>query len=176
MPTRHELSTRSDTTAAKEQVKHTMGQSIKIAQVLSPADVVCDLAAANKPQLLAALSRMAAGRLKLDEDAITSALMQREALGSTGIGDGTALPHATMTGIAAPFALFARLQKPVDFESVDDVPVTLVCLLLMPPERNAAHLSALAAIARRLSSKECRAQLRNAKSADALYAVLTQDG
>ncbi|MBS7707523.1 PTS sugar transporter subunit IIA [Chelatococcus asaccharovorans] len=175
MPTRHELSTRSVTTAAKEQVKHTMGQPMKIAQFLKPEDVISDLAAANKPQLLTVLSRIAAGRLKLDADAISSALMQREALGSTGIGDGTALPHATITGMTAPFALFARLQRPVDFESVDDVPVTLVCLLLMPPERNAEHLSALAAIARRLSSKDCRTQLRNAKSADALYAILAQE-
>ncbi|CAH1649768.1 Nitrogen regulatory protein [Hyphomicrobiales bacterium] len=152
-----------------------MGQSMKIAQFLKPEDVICDLAAASKPQLLRALARIAASRVTVDEEAIASALMQREALGSTGIGDGTALPHATIAGITAPFGLFARLQKAVDFESVDEVQVTLVCLLLLPPERNAAHLSALAAIARRLSSKESRAKLRDAKSPDALYAILTED-
>ncbi|CAH1687296.1 Nitrogen regulatory protein [Hyphomicrobiales bacterium] len=153
-----------------------MGQPMKIAQFLKPEDVICDLAAAGKPQLLTALSRIAASKLSVDEEAIATALMQREALGSTGIGDGTALPHATIAGIAAPFGLFARLQKAVDFEAVDEVPVTLVCLLLLPPERSAAHLGALAAIARRLSSKECRAQLRNAKSAHDLYVVLTEQG
>ncbi|MBS7701310.1 PTS sugar transporter subunit IIA [Chelatococcus sp. YT9] len=148
---------------------------MKIAQFLNPQDVISNLAATSKPQLLTALARLAASKLKVDEEGIASALMQREALGSTGIGDGTALPHATIAGIAAPFGLFVRLQKAIDFEAVDEVPVTLVCLLLLPPERSAAHLSALAAMARKLSSKERRAKLRGAKSSDALYAILTEE-
>lgn len=148
---------------------------MKIAQFLQPEDIIFDLAVATKSQLINALAKAASARLALDESEIARALVKREGLGSTGIGDGTALPHAAVAGIAAPFALFARLKKPVDFESVDEIPVTLVCLLLMPPERNTAHLSALACIARTLSARDTRAALRQAATPAEVYAILARD-
>ena len=91
---------------------------------------------------------------------------------STGFGGGTAIPHAKIEGLNAVFGYFARLETPLDFQSIDDLPVDLVFLLLSPPDAGAEHLKALASVSRRLRDRNFAAKLRGAGSPDALFALL----
>ncbi|HZT51634.1 MAG TPA: PTS IIA-like nitrogen regulatory protein PtsN [Stellaceae bacterium] len=146
---------------------------MEIAELITPQAVVPSLRAAGKRQLLQELAKRAAALAGLDEKTVLEALVERERLGSTGIGGGTAVPHARLSGIARMFALFARLDRPIPFESVDDQPVDLVFLLLAPESAGADHLKALARISRLLRDQAVCAKLRGTDSADALYALLT---
>ena len=105
--------------------------------------------------------------LALDEDAIYRALQGREQLGSTGVGRGIALPHARIDGIDTLFGMFIRLSRPIDFESIDEKPVDLVFLLLMPLDAGNEHVAALAAISRRLRDTAFTERLRKAANAEA---------
>ena len=109
----------------------------------------------------------------LDERKIFEILLQRERLGSTGIGHGVAIPHGKLPKIERIFGLFARLDKPIDFEALDGEPVDLVFLLLAPESAGADHLKALALIARLLRDSNNARKLRSARDSNALYAVLT---
>jgi PTS system nitrogen regulatory IIA component len=105
--------------------------------------------------------------------AILEILLQREKLGSTAVGNGVAIPHGKLPKLGRLFGLFARLERPIDFEALDSQPVDLVFLLLAPEAAGADHLKALARVARLLRDQEIARRLRESHDADALYAVLS---
>jgi nitrogen PTS system EIIA component len=144
-----------------------------IAELITPQSIVANLKVANKRQLLQDLARRAAPLVSLHEKTIFDTLLERERLGSTGIGSGTAVPHGRFANLARIFGLFARLDKPIPFESVDDQPVDLVFLLLTPDSAGADHLKALARVSRLFRDRAVCAKLRGTDRADALYALLT---
>jgi PTS system nitrogen regulatory IIA component len=146
---------------------------IDMAELISPQAVVPNLRVASKRQLLQELAKRAAPLTGLDEKLILDTLLERERLGSTGIGGGTAVPHGRIANLPRMVALFARLEKPIPFESVDDQPVDLVFLLLTPDNAGADHLKALARISRLLRDQAICAKLRGTDQADALYALIT---
>jgi PTS system nitrogen regulatory IIA component len=126
----------------------------------------------NKRSLLQQLANLAGQRLGLDSAAIMASLAERERLGSTGFGQGVAIPHGKIDGLSQIYGLFVRLGDPVDYKALDRVPVDLVFLLLSPPEAGAEHLKALAAISRITRSAPTLEKMRGARSRDALAAVL----
>ncbi|UMY16798.1 PTS sugar transporter subunit IIA [Methylobacterium organophilum] len=140
---------------------------------LAPADVIHGLRIPNKKALLTELAHLSSLTLGLYPDDVLGALARREDLGSTGVGDGVALPHARMEAVRRPFGLLARLREPVDFEAVDERPVDLVFLLLLPAGALSEHLNALACVARKLRDPEAAAALRGARDATGLYSLLT---
>lgn len=143
-----------------------------IEEILAPEDIVAGLRVPSKKALLESLAARAADRLGLGVDEILAPLARREELGSTGVGDGVALPHARLEGIERPFGLLARLRDLMDFDAVDDRPVDLVFLLLLPAGSEGRHLNALACVARWLRDPETAADLRGARDAAALHAVV----
>ena len=126
----------------------------------------------SKRSLLQQLAHLSGQRLGLDSAAILSSLAERERLGSTGFGQGVALPHGKIDGLTRIYGLFVRLGEPVDFKALDKVPVDLVFQLLSPPEAGADHLKALAAISRVTRHAPTLEKMRGARSRDALAAVL----
>ena len=144
-----------------------------IADLVIPAAVVPNLRAATKKQVLQELARRAAPLIGRDEHAIFESLLERERLGTTGIGMGTAVPHARMPGLNRLHGIFARLERPIDFEAIDDRPVDLIFLLLTPDAAGADHLKALALVSRLLRDRVMCEKLRGTDRADALYALLT---
>ena len=128
--------------------------------------------ASGKKALLAELSSKAAHLYKLDERRLFDRLLERERLGSTGIGGGIAIPHGRMAGLSKPVGMFARLAHGVDFDSIDERPVDTVFLLLAPEGAGADHLKALARIARLLRDVDVAKKLRASRDAQAIYSVL----
>ena len=126
----------------------------------------------GKKQALQELAAKAAEICGQSEKTIFETLMQREKLGSTGVGNGVAIPHGKLPKLNKLFGLFARLERPVDFESLDGQPVSLIFLLLAPEGAGADHLKALARVARLLRDPDTANKLRDSRDADALYAVL----
>ena len=126
----------------------------------------------SKKQVLQELAARAAMLSGQNERAIFDILMQREKLGSTAIGNGIAIPHGKMATLTRLFGLFARLDRPIDFEALDNQPVDLVFLLLAPEGAGADHLKALARIARLLRDPNVTHKLRASHDAESLYAVL----
>ena len=143
-----------------------------ISDLLTPAAVIAQLRAGNKRQALQELARRAASLTGRPERAIFEVLLERERLGTTGIGGGTALPHGRLADLPRICGLFARLDKPVDFEAIDNQPVDLIFLLLTPAGAGADHLKALARVSRLLRDKAICEKLRGTDHADALYALL----
>src|SRR3984893_8703658 len=148
------------------------GTAMDLADLIEPDQVVYAARASNKQQLLQDLASRAATLLNLDAQTIFTALQAREELGSTGLGNGFALPHARVAGLDRLFGIFTRLNRPIYFDSIDGNPVDLVFLLLIPPTAGSKHLAALASISRHLRDKEFAARLRKAPSAAALYSLL----
>jgi PTS system nitrogen regulatory IIA component len=146
---------------------------MEIADILQPNGVIANLRAANKRQALQELAKRAAQLSGKHERAIFDVLLERERLGTTGIGHGTAVPHGRMPDLTQIHGLFARLEKPIDFEAIDNQPVDLIFLLLTPANSGADHLKALARISRLLRDKAMCDKLRGTDRADALYALLT---
>ena len=146
---------------------------MEIADLLSLNGVVDDLRAGSKKQALQELSAIAAALTGQHERAIFGVLLERERLGSTGVGAGVAIPHGNLTGLERLSAVFARLREPIEFDAIDEQPVDLVFLLLAPESAGADHLKALARISRLLRNESVCERLRGADSAEALYAVLT---
>ena len=126
----------------------------------------------NKRSLLQQLANLSGQRIGQDSAAILASLAERERLGSTGFGQGVAIPHGKIEGLTRIYGLFVRLGEPVDFKALDKVPVDLVFLLLSPPEAGAEHLKALAAISRVTRHAPTLEKMRGARSRDALAAVL----
>jgi PTS system nitrogen regulatory IIA component len=144
-----------------------------LSDLISPEAIVPALKANGKKQALQELAEKAAELTSLDERQIFDTLLQRERLGSTGVGNGIAIPHGKLARLPRIRGIFARLARPIDFESLDDQPVDLVFLLLAPESAGADHLKALARIARLLREPGLAAKLRASADQTALYAVLT---
>jgi len=139
-----------------------------------PDAVLACVKASGKKALLAELARGAATLFKFDERRLFDRLLERERLGSTGIGSGIAIPHARMAGLDKPCGLFARLAHPVDFDAIDERPVDVVFLLVAPEGAGADHLKALARVSRLLRDRALVDKLRATETADALYALLVE--
>ena len=139
---------------------------------LSPDGIVCNLKATSKKQVLQDLARRAARALNMKERTIFDHLLERERLGSTGIGRGIAIPHARLADLDHVYGLFARLARPVDFDAVDDQPVDLVFLLLAPQHAGADHLKALARVTRLMRNEPLCGKLRGCETDDAVFALV----
>jgi PTS system nitrogen regulatory IIA component len=135
-------------------------------------DSVIDLSVHSKSALLHDLARRAALVLKVDDDIVFRALLKREELGSTGVGNGVAIPHVRLEQVKKPFGIMARLKDPINFDSIDGQPVDLVYLLLLSKENESAQLNALAGIARRLRRPELLEELRRAPNRVVLYNIM----
>lgn len=136
--------------------------------------IVPSLKANSKKQVLQELAAKAATVTGLPERDIFDTLLQRERLGSTGVGNGIAIPHGKLVRLDKLVGLFARLDRPIDFDALDDQPVDLLFVLLAPEGAGADHLKALARIARRLRDPATVAKLRATTDTDAIYTILTQ--
>ncbi|HZP19359.1 MAG TPA: PTS IIA-like nitrogen regulatory protein PtsN [Bauldia sp.] len=145
-----------------------------LSDLIHPEAVIPALRANSKKQAIQAIAEKAASLTGIGEREIFETLLQREKLGSTGVGGGIAIPHGKLPGLTRIFGLFARLPKPIDFEALDDQPVDLVFLLLAPEGSGAEQLKALARIARHLREAGVAAKLRSSPDQAALYAVLTE--
>jgi len=143
-----------------------------LTDLVAPSAIVPALKVNNKKQVLQELSARAAELTGQSERAIFEILLQREKLGSTAVGNGVAIPHGKLSKLGRLFGLFARLERPIDFEALDGQPVDLVFLLLAPEAAGADHLKALARVARLLRDPEIARKLRESRDTDALYAVL----
>ncbi len=150
-----------------------MTQTISIRELVSSKSVDAALAASTKKEVLQAVATKAASLLNKDKFTVFDVLWERERLGTTGIGQSIAIPHARVPGLKKVFGFFARLEDPVNFEAIDDKPVDLVFLLLSPEEAGADHLHALASISRLLRNPKLCQQLRGAKDSASLYKILT---
>jgi PTS system nitrogen regulatory IIA component len=148
---------------------------MNIADLLAPDAVLPALKAQSKKQLLQELAARAHGLTRLSERRIFETLVERERLGTTGVGAGIAIPHGRMTEAKAITGIFVRLEHAIDYEAVDSQPVDLVFMLLAPENAGADHLKALARVSRLLRDKSVCEKLRTAKSPEALYAILTAD-
>ncbi len=144
--------------------------------LVAPDAVIPALKAQSKKQVLQEMCDLAARLTGLPEHEIFDTILQRERLGSTGVGNSVAIPHGKLPAMDRIVGLFARLAKPVDFDSLDDEPVDLVFLLLAPEGAGADHLKALARIARLLRDTETARKLRASDDADMLYAILVDPG
>ena len=144
-----------------------------ITDIMADVSVDASLAAANKKALFQQLAAAAGKRTGHDPRDIAGALAERERIGSTGYGMGVAIPHGRIEGLGRMFGYFARLTQPIDFQSVDNLPVDLVFLLLSPPDAVADHLKALSTISRVLRDRPTLAKLRGARSKDAIFALLS---
>lgn len=142
-------------------------------ELLKPDGIVANLRASSKKQVLQELAKRAAELTGQHERAIFDVLLERERLGTTGVGRGIAIPHGKLPTLPKVCALFARLDRPVDFDSIDEQPVDLICLLLAPESAGADHLKALALVSRMLRNPLFCEKLRGADTADAIYALLT---
>jgi PTS system nitrogen regulatory IIA component len=149
--------------------------SIRISDFLSEAQVLIDIRASNKTELLADLCRRAASVLKIDPEGITSDILKREELGSTGMGGGIAIPHARNASVQRIFGMFARLKNPIDFDAIDEKPVDMVFLLLLPVATAGDQLNALALVARKLRDVSTTNELRDATNPIDLYTAMVRD-
>lgn len=146
---------------------------MELSEIIGVEAVRAPLKATSKKRLLQELADFAADIYRLPADTVYKALLDREALGPTGVGRGVAIPHARFGGVDRVLGLFVRLEKPVDFEAIDRQPVDLVFTLLAPEAAGADHLKALARVSRTLRSDAVCAKLRSTHDPSALYAILT---
>jgi PTS system nitrogen regulatory IIA component len=145
---------------------------MNISDFLAPQSVLIDSRAKQKGALLRDLAQIASSALGLSADVISSELLKREELGSTGVGGGVALPHARMQDVKQPFGILAKLRHPLDFDAIDGQPIDIAFLVLLPSPAESSHLVALALVARKLKAPETLIRLRGAKSASELYTTV----
>jgi len=145
-----------------------------LSDLIDPSAILPALRANSKKQALQLVAEKAAQVTGLPERELFDTILQRERLGSTGIGNGIAIPHGKLTGISRITGVFARLEMPVDFEALDDQPVDLVFLLVAPESAGADHLKALSRIARLMRDHETVAKIRGTRDASAIHALLSQ--
>lgn len=143
-------------------------------ELVTPKGVFAHMKVTSKKQALQTLAARAAEISGLPERDIFETLLERERLGSTGVGQGIAIPHGKLPELDRLHGLFVRLDNPVDFESLDDQPVDLIFLLLAPAKAGADHLKALARVSRLLRDKTNCAKIRACRDADAIYALVTE--
>jgi nitrogen PTS system EIIA component len=149
-----------------------MSSTMQLSDFLDFDSIKTALPGGSKKALLQQLANVAGQRLEIDPAAILSSLSEREQLGSTGFGQGVAIPHGKIEGLKRIYSLFARLAEPLDYKAIDNRPVDLIFLLLSPPDAGAEHLKALAAISRVTRNAATLEKMRGARSRDALTAVL----
>jgi len=142
-------------------------------ELLAPKGVVSALKASDKKEAIQGLAARLGALIQRDPNEIFEILLQRERLGSTGIGGGVAIPHAKLPKLDKIVGVFARLHKPIDFDALDGEPVDLVFALLAPEQAGADHLKALARIARLLRDPQVAEKLRSVADSDQMFAVLT---
>ncbi|MFZ3328607.1 MAG: PTS sugar transporter subunit IIA, partial [Methylocella sp.] len=157
----------------KTRTRTGLFQTMLLTELISPEAVIPSLKVNSKKHALQVLSDRAGLISGLEPREIFDALLQRERLGSTGIGGGIAIPHVKLAGAKTMFGIFARLARPIDFLALDGAPVDLICLLIAPETAGADHLTALARMARVLGDPRVTAKLRAARDVTGLYAVLT---
>lgn len=145
-----------------------------ITELLTPDCTKCAVAGASKKKILEIVSQLAAPRLSgTTKGDIFDSLVNRERLGSTGIGLGIAIPHGRLPTQSSPVAVLITLSEPVDFDAIDNQPVDIIFALLVPENQHEEHLQTLASIAKRMSDKQCTRGLRDAASDDELFARFT---
>ena len=149
--------------------------AMEVAELLPQDAVLANLKAGSKKQALQELSAHAADITGLHERQIFDVLLERERLGTTGVGQGIAIPHGKLRELERLYGVFARLETPIDFDAIDDEPVDLIFLLLAPESAGADHLKALARVSRLLRDQEFCRKLRGSVEPDALYALLTEN-
>jgi PTS system nitrogen regulatory IIA component len=147
---------------------------MELTELLTPESIVSNLKVTSKKQVLQELSKRIAKIIDCDERFIVDVLLEREKLGTTGVGDGIAIPHGKLGSLKKLHGFFARLERPVNFDSVDERPVDLIFLLLAPESAGSDHLKALARISRLLRDKANCDKLRGSNNTEALYALLTE--
>ena len=143
-----------------------------LSDLLPPYGVVTNLSASSRKQVIQSLAELAVRFCDAYTRDIVDAVLERERLGSTGVGDGVAIPHARVEGVDRVFGVFARLKTPVDFDAIDGRPTDLIVMLLAPEDSSAEHLKALARISRLFRREDMRERLRGAADSDALNAIL----
>lgn len=146
-----------------------------IVELLTRDAIAARVSVSSKRQALSAAADVAARKLGLDADEVLDALLEREGQGSTGVGQGVAVPHARLKSLRRMHGVFLKLEAPVPFDSVDDRPVDLLFVLIGPEEAGVEHLRALARVSRKLRQAELREQLRQARTPDAIYALLVRE-
>lgn len=142
-----------------------------LSDLIAPAAVAPRLAATSRRQALQLLADTLANAAGIDARAAFEAVLMRERLSGTGMGDGVAIPHAAVPGVAKPIGAFARLETPQDFDALDGRPADLVFMLISPVDRGADHLKALARVSRFMRRADVREKLRAARGADEMYAL-----
>ena len=145
-----------------------------ISDLINPENIVANLRVTSKKQALQELAKRAAELTGQPERSIFEVLIERERLGTTGVGNGIAIPHGKLPALDRLYGLFARLEKPIEFDSIDEQPVDLICLLLAPETAGADHLKALARVSRLLRDSATCEKLRGTDKPDAIYALLTE--
>ena len=146
---------------------------MELVNILSQDCIIANAKVSSKRQLLQLLADRAAKQIDMPAAKVLENLMVREKLGSTGLGNGIAIPHGKLEDISGVCAVFARLEKPIDFDSIDDKPVDLAIMLLAPTGAGADHLKALALVARLLRTKSVVDELRNTRDVPTLFDILT---
>ena len=141
--------------------------------LLTAKSIIPNLRANSKKQALQEIARRAADLTGQHERAIFDVLLERERLGTTGVGHGIAIPHGKLPTLDRVHGLFARLERPIDFDAIDEQPVDLIFVLLAPEQAGADHLKALARVSRMLRDGQVCDKLRGADNADAIFALLT---
>ena len=145
-----------------------------ISDLLSPETIIPDLKATSKKQVLQELSSYASARLGIEDRTILDVLLERERLGSTGVGEGVAIPHGKLLQLDRLFLLFARLNRPISFDSYDNRPVDLMFLLLTPENAGGDHLTALAKVSRLLKDQKLCSLLRGSENAETIYSAILE--
>ena len=142
---------------------------MKASDFIGAENVILDLSAPSKAKALQSIAKTAGAALGISDSVIFEALQRRENLGSTGVGNGVAIPHAPVPGLDRSFGCLARLRKPVAFDSIDGLPVDIVVVLLAPGDGRKDHLNVLACVARRLRSQEVLRAIRVAGTSEELH-------
>jgi len=145
-----------------------------MSDLIGPGSVVANLRVTSKKQALRELAKRAAELTTQPKRAIFKVLIERERLGTTGVGNSIAIPHGKLPDLDRLYALFARLETPIDFDAIDQQPVDLICVLLAPETAGADHLRALARVSRLLRDRTVCEKLRGADGAEAIHALLTE--
>jgi len=148
---------------------------MNIGDLLDNGSIAARVSATNKRQALSVVAEIAARVFKMKAARVLDALLEREATAPTGVGHGIAVPHAQIAGLDRMRGVFLRLETPIEFGAVDDEPVDLIFALLAPPAAGSDQLRALARVSRILRRPDIREQLRSARSADAIHALLAQE-
>jgi PTS system nitrogen regulatory IIA component len=148
---------------------------MNIGDLLEPRAIAPRAGGGSKRQVLSAVAEIAARNFGVPADQVLDALLEREAAGSTGVGHGVAVPHARLPGLTRMRGVFVRLEQPAPFEAVDDQPVDLIFVLFAPADADSEHLLTLARVSRLLRKGDLRQQLRQARTAEAIHALLVRD-